>query len=82
MTCKAQARNAWHGARLSLSLAVAEDSLASAKIELRSALRSAFAIFEDFVLEDWLCRSPYASTVLEQVRDGIRLKRGFGCGSA
>ena len=82
MTCKAQARNAWHGARLSLSLAVAEDSLASAKIELRSALRSAFAIFEDFVLEDWLRRSPYASTVLEQVRDGIRLKRGFGCGSA
>ena len=82
VTCKAQARNAWHGARLSLSLAVAEDSLASAKIELRSALRSAFAIFEDFVLEDWLRRSPYASTVLEQVRDGIRLKRGFGCGSA
>ena len=27
--------------------------------------------------EDWLRRSPYASTVLEQVRDGIRLKRGF-----
>ena len=34
------------------------------------------------VAEDWLRRSPYASTVLEQVRDGIRLKRGFGCGSA
>ena len=34
------------------------------------------------VIEDWLRRSPYASTVLEQVRDGIRLKRGFGCGSA
>ena len=80
MTCKAQARNAWHGARLSLSLAVAEDSLASAKLELRSALRSPFAIFD--CIEDWLRRSPYASTVLEQVRDGIRLKRGFGCGSA
>ena len=69
-----------HCSHLSLSLAVAEDSLASAKLELRSALRSAFAIFD--CIEDWLRRSPYASTVLEQVRDGIRLKRGFGCGSA
>ena len=43
-------------------------------------LRSPFAIFD--CIEDWLRRSPYASTVLEQVRDGIRLKRGFGCGSA
>ena len=34
------------------------------------------------VAEDWLRRSPYASTVLEQVRDGIRLKRGFGGVSA
>ena len=43
-------------------------------------LLSPFAIFD--CIEDWLRRSPCASTVLEQVRDGIRLKRGFGCGSA
>ena len=32
--------------------------------------------------EDWLHRCPCASTVLEQVRDGIRLNRGSGCASA
>ena len=43
-------------------------------------LLSPLRIFD--CIEDWLRRSPYASAVLEQVRDGIRLKRGFGCGSA
>ena len=45
-------------------------------------LRSTFSICEGSALENRLRRSPCASSVLEQVRDGIRLKRGFGCGSA
>ena len=76
VTCKAQARNAWHGARLSLSLAVAEDSLASAKLELRSALRSAFAIFDG-------CRRLASPRLLRLKRPRTSLRRypaklGFG----
>ena len=49
------------------------------KPKLRLALRSACTFV---AAEDWLRRSPCASTVLEQVRDGIRLNRGCGCASA
>ena len=63
-------------ARLSLSLAVAEDGLASAKLELRSALRSAFAIFDG-------CRRLASPRLLRLKRPRTSLRRypaklGFG----
>ena len=63
-------------ALLSLSLAVAEDGLASAKLELRSALRSAFAIFDG-------CRRLASPRLLRLKRPRTSLRRypaklGFG----
>ena len=65
-----------HCSHLSLSLAVAEDSLASAKLELRSALRSAFAIFDG-------CRRSASPRLLRLKRPRTSLRRypaklGFG----